>query len=123
MAHYAFIYPSGRVAEVIVGKDENEDGINWEQYYTKVKGLECKRTSYNTRNNTHLDGGVAFRGNFAGVGYLYDRDNDVFIPPQPYESWTLDKTTWNYVPPIDYPNDDNIYEWNENTQQWDIIDE
>lgn len=123
MAHYAFILPSGRVSEVIYGKEENENGINWEQYYGNLRGMTCKRTSYNTKHNQHLSGGDAFRGNYAGVGYLYDEVNDVFIPPQPYESWTLDKTIWDYVPPVAYPNDDNIYLWNETTKSWDLQDE
>ena len=123
MAHYAFILPSGRVSEVITGKEENEDGINWEQYYGNLRGMTCKRTSYNTKHNEHLAGGDAFRGNYAGVGYLYDEVNDVFIPPQPYDSWTLDETIWDYVPPVAYPSDDNIYLWNETTKSWDLADE
>lgn len=122
MAHYAFI-SNNIVYSVIVGKDENENNIDWENYYSQVNGMECKRTSYNTYHNQHLTGGVAFRGNYAGIGYSYDRDNDVFVPPKPYDSWTLSTEIWDWVPPIDFPDDSKNYNWNEEEQRWDLIDE
>ena len=50
MAHYAFLDSNNIVTEVIVGKDEGEDGIDWEQHYGEFRGQTCKRTSYNTTN-------------------------------------------------------------------------
>ncbi len=47
MAHYAFLDGNNTVTEVIVGKDEGQDGINWEQWYGDFRGQVCKRTSYN----------------------------------------------------------------------------
>jgi hypothetical protein len=79
MAHYAFL-KDGVVVEVIVGRDEG-DGVDWEQYYAEVRGLPCKRTSYNTRDGVHLSGGVPFRGTYVGIGYRYDPVDDVFVPP------------------------------------------
>ena len=122
MAHYAFI-SNNKVYSVIVGKDENEDNIDWETYYSKVNGMECKRTSYNTYRNQHLKGGTAFRGNYAGIGYTYDRENDVFVPPQPYNSWTLSTEIWDWIPPVDFPDDNKNYNWNEDNQRWDLVDE
>jgi len=122
MAHYALI-SNNKVYSIIVGKDENEDGIDWENYYSKVTGYECRRTSYNTYQNKHLKDGVAFRGNYAGKGYLYDRENDVFIPPQPYNSWTLSSDIWDWLPPVDYPDDTKNYNWNEEEQRWDLVNE
>jgi len=129
MAHYSFINEENIVVEVITGKDESDidslpDGFaSWEEYYeSKRDGLICKRTSYNTYANTHLFDGEAFRGNFAGVGFVYDSNNDVFYEQQPFASWTLDQTTWHWKPPIPYPDDENVYQWNEETQSWDVVE-
>jgi hypothetical protein len=72
MAHYAFLSNDGTntVTEVIVGRDENE-GVDWEQHYAAVRGQRCVRTSYNGR----------IRGVYAGIGYRYDEQADVFVPP------------------------------------------
>jgi hypothetical protein len=75
MAHYAFITEPDQhgvsvVTEVIVGRDENE-GVDWEAYYAAVRGQRCKRTSYNAN----------IRGVYAGIGYRYDEQADVFVPP------------------------------------------
>lgn len=125
MAHYAFIDENNLVTEVIVGKDENEDTPDgydsWEDYYlTKRPDADaCKRTSYNTSGNQHLADGTAFRGNYAGIGYSYDATDDVFIAPQPYDSWTLN-SNYLWEPPVAYPDDGEIYVWNESTQTWDL---
>ena len=126
MAHYAFI-KDNIVTEVITGKDETEtapDGFaDWEEYYlTKRPGQDaCKRTSYNTLENQHLLGDTPFRGNYAGKGVTYDTANDVFIAPKPYDSWSLDETTWTWKPPVEYPSDDKFYNWNEDTTSWDEV--
>lgn len=127
MAHYAFINPNtNKVVEVITGKDEDnldtlpEGFSSWEEYYeTKRSGVICKRTSYNTGMNEHRLDGTPFRGNFAGIGDVYDSDNDVFYRSQPYDSWTLDTATWQWVSPIPYPTDGNMYIWSEETHQND----
>lgn len=129
MGHYAFLNSDNEVVEVITGVDEDDtatlptDYSSWEEFYeTQRDGLTCKRTSYNTRSNTHILDGTAFRGNYAGIGYSYDPENDVFIPPQPFPSWTLDQSTWNYEAPISYPDDDNDYYWDEAVYQADTSD-
>lgn len=94
MAHYAFLNIYSVVTEVIVGVDEDTDGIDWEEHYGNFRGQTCKRTSYNTIGNQHLLGGTAFRGNYASIGYTYDETNDVFIAPQPADNYTLNTTTW-----------------------------
>jgi len=120
MAHYAFLDENNNVVEVIVGKDETDNKENWEEYYENLKGLKCKRTSYNTKANQHLLSGTAFRGNYAGIGYTYETENDVFIPPKPFESWVLNTDFWIWQPPVSYPNDNKNYFWNENNQSWDL---
>jgi|DEB0MinimDraft_6_1074348.scaffolds.fasta_scaffold07445_4 hypothetical protein len=129
MAYYAFLDENNIVTDVISGIDEDDlstlpsEFNSWEEFYGDFRGQTCKRTSYNTIGNTHRDGGTAFRGNYAGIGYIYDEANDVFYPPQIYTSWTLDTNTWLWKAPIDLPDDpDNEYFWNESTQNWDIQD-
>ncbi len=93
MAHYAFLDENNIVTEVIVGKDEGTDGVDWEQHYGNFRGQTCKRTSYNTSGGAHALNGTPFRKNYAGVGYTYDATRDAFIPPKPIESWVLNETS------------------------------
>ena len=81
-----------------------------------------KQTSYNTKAGVHLNGGTAFRKNYAGVGYTYDQTRNAFIPPKPYNSWTLNETTCLWEAPVALPDTENIYTWNEETTTWDIIE-
>lgn len=99
MAHYAFLDDNNIVVEVIVGKDENEDGIDWEQYYGNIKNKVCFRTSYNTIGGVHVHGGTPFRKNYAGIGYSYDSIRDAFIPPKPDGNWILneDSCLWEEI--------------------------
>ena len=121
MAHYAFLDQNNIVVEVIVGKDEGELGIDWEQHYGEFRGLTCKRTSYNTFGNVHTNGGVPYRKNYAGIGFTYDPDRDAFIPPKPYPSWNLNTDTCLWEAPIQYPNDGQKYYWHESTMSWKLI--
>jgi hypothetical protein len=80
MAHYAFLDENNIVTEVITGRHEYEivDGISdWEKHYGDFRGQTCKRTSYN--NN--------YRGVYAGIGFYYDKEKDIFVAPKPFESW------------------------------------
>jgi hypothetical protein len=116
MAHYAFLDENNIVTEVIVGVDEDIDGVDWEAHYASVRGQTCKRTSYNTRAGVHTAGGEPFRKNYAGIGYSYNANLDAFIPPKPYSSWTLDEETANWKAPT--PRPDRNWEWDENTLSW-----
>ena len=123
MAHYAFLDENNIVTQVIVGKDEEDlaEGItSWEEYYGNLKNQVCKRTSYNTRAGEHVEGGTPFRGNYAGIGYTYDEALDAFIPPQPFASWTLDEATYSWVSPVPYPEDGEIYVWNDQAGAWEL---
>ncbi len=129
MAHYAFINDNNIVTEVIVGINEDntetlpEGFADWEEWYGDFRGQTCKRTSYNTIANTHSGDGTPFRGNYAGIGYTYDYARDAFIPPKPYASWTLDETTCLWKAPVEYPDDDKMYTWNEENKEWDLTEE
>lgn len=124
MAYYAFLDSNSIVTQVIVGKEETDttpEGFDtWEEYYGNIMGQNCRRTSYNTYGNQHRESGTAFRGNYAGKGFLYNASNDVFIAPKPYASWSLNETTWLWEAPIDYPDDGQGYYWNENAHLRDI---
>jgi hypothetical protein len=62
------------------------------------------------------------RKNNGGIGFTYDEDRDAFIPPKPFNSWTLNETTCRWEAPVAYPDDEKTYRWNEETQQWDLIE-
>ena len=111
MAHYAFLDANNVVTEVITGVDETEliEGLNTETWYGNFRGQLCKRTSYN--NN--------IRKQYAGIGYTYDADADVFVVPQPYPSWTID-VNYDWQPPTPIPNGD--YYWDEKTQIWLLVE-
>lgn len=125
MAHYALINSDNIVVQVITGVDENEvqtdlDGTQvggssqaWEQFYAsqpQFAGLTCKRTSYNGN----------IRANYAGIDFKYDPDFDVFIAPQPYPSWKLNYTTYQWEAPIARPNsvEGYVWRWSEYNKEW-----
>jgi hypothetical protein len=121
MAHYAFLNNENVVVDVIVGRDEDDlaDGVtSWESYYGNVRSLRCLRTSYNTHGGQHISGGEQFRGNYAGIGYIYDEALDAFIPPQPFPSWVLDEDTFSWEAPTTYPSDGEAYRWDESAGAW-----
>jgi hypothetical protein len=107
MAHYAFLDENNVVTEVITGVDETEliDGLDTETWYSQFRGQVCKRTSYNNR----------IRKQYAGIGYTYDADADVFISEQPYPSWTLDNN-YNWQPPT--PRPEGKWSWDEENLMW-----
>jgi hypothetical protein len=113
IAHYAFLDNENIVTEVIVGIDETEliEGKNPEVWYGEFRGQTCKRTSYNGN----------YRKNYAGLGYKYDEALDAFVPPKPYESWTLNEDTALWEAPVDYPTDGEVYSWNEEDGSWDAV--
>ena len=120
MSHFAKVL-DGRVIQVIVAEPD------FFTTFVDSSPGSWIQTSYNTRGNVHYgpdgepDGGVAMRGNYAGIGYTYDVANDVFYAPQPYPSWILNQTTWLWEPPIAYPTDGQMYVWDETTVSWKLI--
>ena len=106
MAHFAKI-ENNTVTQVLVVSDA--DAVNGQGFLANTLGLSGTwiQTSYNTRGNVHYgsdgnpDGGVALRGNYAGVGYVYESVNDVFYPPQPYSSWSIGLSS-NWIWAVSY---------------------
>lgn len=124
MAHCAEIDNQGIVQRVIVVEDYYDD-LTCEQWCIKTYGGMWKKTSYNTIGNKHYipdgltrDDGIPFRGNYAGIGSKYDSENDIFIPRQPFPSWTFNVKTASWEAPKVKPNDGKYYDWNEKTQEW-----
>jgi len=127
MSHFAQVI-NGIVQQVIVVE---QDVINSGLF---GPASEWVQTSYNTRGNVHYgqngqpDGGVALRGNYAGVGYTYDAAHDVFYPPSPYPSWTISAATnWLWAAPVPLPSDAGTgtppkqYKWDEPTKSWVVV--
>jgi hypothetical protein len=117
MAHFAQIQ-NGIVQQVIVVSNEDapdpypaSEALG--QAFIASLGLEgeWRQTSYHG----------TFRAHYAGIGYTYDDDADVFYPPQPFPSWTLDDA-WNWQPPVPYPDDGGQYVWDEDSLAWVEVD-
>jgi hypothetical protein len=120
MSHYAKVL-NGQVVSVIAA----EADFFTNGHFVDTSPGTWIQTSYNTRGNVHYapnsqtpDSGVALRGNYAGIGYVYDHTHDVFYPPQPFPSWTLNTTTWTWAAPVAIPTDGKFYIWNESTLTW-----
>lgn len=118
MAHFAKVQ-NGKVTKVIVAEPEFFDT------FVDDSPGQWLQTSYNTRGGIHYDpetgepdGGVALRKNFAGIGYDYNASLDAFIPPKPYDSWVLNEETCLWEPPTPYPDDGEMYQWDESTTSW-----
>ena len=147
MAHFAKLGANGKVIQVLTldNKDMlNADGIEDEavgqQYLERHNNWPAQmwiQTSYNTTGNIHKLGGTPFRGNYAGIGYSWDEDNNIFWPKKPFASWVKDTATANWKSPIgDAPaltaeqESQNeaathrwSYSWNEDNQSWDLSDD
>ena len=105
MSHFAKIDSNNIVTEVIVAE---QDFINSGAVGDSFLWIQ---TSYNKN----------FRKNYAGIGFSYDSTRDAFIPPQPYPSWILNEDTCLWECPVAYPDDGNMYTWNETDRQWDEV--
>ena len=148
MAHFAKLGANGKVIQVLtcdneVMKDANGNeiealGQQWLETHNNWPAQMWIQTSYNTSNNEHKSGdnSKAFRGNYAGIGYEWDEDNNIFWPKKPFASWVKDTTTASWKSPIgDAPvltaeqqsqNEAGThswsYSWNEEGQSWDLTD-
>lgn len=120
MGHFARVV-NGKVDQVIVAEPEFFDT------FVDTSPGTWLQTSYNTRGGVHYvpdsdtpseDQSKALRGNYAGIGYIYDQVNDVFYAPKPYPSWTISAPTWEWQPPVPYPSTGGPYTWDEATQSW-----
>lgn len=120
MGHYAKVV-NNVVTNVIVAEEEF-----FNSFVDSSPG-EWIQTSYNTTGGVHYDPvsgepskdqTKALRKNFAGVGYIYDKKLDAFIPPKPFNSWVLNEDTCTWMSPVEYPKDGSLYKWDEETTSW-----
>ena len=148
MAHFAKLGANGKVIQVLTMDNDkmlNADGVEdesvgqqWLETHNNWPAQMWIQTSYNTSGNKHSSGddSKAFRGNYAGIGYTWDEDNNIFFPPKPYPSWVKHIASATWKSPIgDAPelsaekqaqNDADThrwsYSWNEDNQSWDAVD-
>lgn len=127
MAHFAKLDKFNNVIFVTKGRQE-DDGKEIE--LSERTGDTYKQTSYNTRAGIYYDPETnkpsanqlkAFRKNYASIGYMYDKYRDAFIPPKEFNSWVLDEFSCTWIPPIPYPNDGLLYQWNEFILNWELV--
>ena len=150
MAHFAKLGANGKVIQVLTMDNDkmlNADGVEdenvgqqWLETHNNWPAQMWIQTSYNTSGNTHSGGGTPLRGNYAGIGYTWDEDDQIFWPKKPYASWVKHNASASWKSPIgDAPaltaeqqsqNDavdengirtyDWNYVWNETNQSWDL---
>ena len=149
MAHFAKLGANGKVIQVLTMDNDkmlNADGVEdetvgqqWLETHNNCPAQMWIQTSYNTSGNKHNSGdnSKAFRGNYAGIGYEWDEDNQIFWPKKPFPSWVKNMTTAGWDSPIgDAPaltaeqksqneagTNQWIYYWNESGQSWDLTDD
>jgi hypothetical protein len=108
MAHFARIDENNIVTDVqVISNDLEHRG---EDFLSNELGLGGRwiQTSYNSN----------IRKRFAGVGFTYNEEADVFVSPQPFESWTLDED-FNWQPPVEIPEGE--WFWDEESLEWKEI--
>jgi hypothetical protein len=144
MAHFAKIGLNNKVMFVTpledkLLKDSNNNeleviGQQYLEFHNNWPAAMWIKTSYNTLHNTHKEGGTPFRGNYAGVGFTWDEDNEIFWPKKPYSSWVKHIASASWKSPIgDAPaltaeqESQNtalthywIYDWSEDNQAWEL---
>ena len=103
------------------GIEQENIGIEFLRTLYNEPNAIWKQTSYNTHGGVHRLGGNPFRKNHAGIGYVYDSQRDAFIGNKPYNSWILNENTCQWDAPVARPNDGNMYKWNEEILNWELI--
>ena len=88
--------------------------------------IQC---SYNTFQGKHIKGGNPLRGNFPGIGYIWDTENKIFIKQKPYPSWIKNVQEARWQSPIGdaptlSPEDSlqKVYRWDEENKIWILLD-
>ena len=146
MAHFAKLGANGKIIQVLTmdnDKMKNADGIEdeavgqqWLETHNNWPAQMWIQTSYNTQGGVHKNSGTPLRGNYAGIGYTWDEDDQIFWPKKPYASWVKNTTEARWDSPIGDPpaltteqesqNEAGthqwVYDWNESGQSWDLTD-
>lgn len=123
MAHFAQIDENNLVLQVIVVSNETLGNLPFPEsepvgiaFCQSLYGSDTKwaQTSYN----------ASFRYNYAGIDFVFDpipRPSGAFIPPKPFPDWLLDTNTYQWVPPVPYPQDGNVYRWDQDAESWIMV--
>jgi len=119
MAHFAELDENNTVLQVIVV--HNNELLDTSGNESEAKGVEFCSTLFGHTNWVQTSYNNNIRKQFAGTGYTYDSDKDIFVAPSPYPSWSLDDNS-DWQAPTPMPEDDNMYSWNEETQSWDLVE-
>lgn len=112
MSHFAEVDINGNVLRVIVAE---QDFIDSGAVGNPTSWIQ---TSYNTHCGKHTLGKTPLRGNYAGLGFAYDKALDAFIPLSPFPSWVLDVATYSWKAPVPKPDGTGLYVWSEEKNQW-----
>jgi len=119
MAHFARLGKGNIVEQVVVVHNNVITDANGQEQ--EQLGVDFLNNMYGTNDvwkQTSYHG--SFRKNYAGLGFRYDQTRDAFIEPKPFPSWTLNEETCQWEAPVVKPDDGQIYDWNEENQQWDL---
>ena len=118
VAHFAKLDENNVVTQVIVV--DNRDTVDGNGVETEEIGVAfCRRLLGGNWKQTSYNGSI--RKNYAGVGFTYNESIDAFVPPKPFNSWTLNNETAQWEAPIPMPDDGQRYLWNEETTSWDLF--
>jgi len=55
-----------------------------------------------------------------GVGCTYTIEEG-FRPPKPYSGWVWNETYKYWEAPVQLPDEENIYEWDNDTESWKLM--
>ena len=116
MAHFAELDENNTVLRVIVvSNDDTADEAGNEveaigvPFCENLLGGTWVQTSYNDN----------IRRQYAGIGYTYDPEADIFVSPSPFPSWVKvvnEHVDWE--PPTPRPDDGKFYMWEEILTTW-----
>ena len=88
-----------------------------------LKELHGQQFNYKQMGSApFISNGIEVTRNYGGVNFTYDESLNIFIEPKPFNSWILDELTGRYHAPVDYPNDEKEYRWNEDNKSWEEIE-
>jgi hypothetical protein len=131
MSHWAEIDENNLVIRTVVGDNNDPNGDEGYQWLIDNLGGTWVKTSYNAfggkwRNpaSNEITNNPGFRKNYGAAGYTYNEALDAFIAPKPFESWILNEETCLWEPPVEHPEniEGYIWEWLEDSQQWNQVE-
>jgi len=123
MAHFAELDENNTVIRVLaVNNEDINDPINQYSRETEEIGINFLKRLFG-ENTKWVQTSITntFRVRYAGIGFKYDENHNVFLLPKPFDSWILDENTYDWISPVPRPDDENDYKWNEELQTWELL--